>query len=128
MVISAFLAQVIGIYVLIMGVSVLTRRQFVMGMVSDLISNKPLIYVIAIIELLAGISLVVGHNIWVWSWPVIITIIGWLMVFEGAGFVLLPHKTMKRVVKVCNTKNMYYFWSILVIVMGVYLISVGFRV
>ena len=33
-----------------------------------------------------------NHNVWVWDWPVIITVIGWLMTVSGTFRILIPQQ------------------------------------
>jgi hypothetical protein len=37
-----------------------------------------------------ALVLVVGHNIWVWGWPLFLTLAGWLMTIKCAVYLLLP--------------------------------------
>ena len=40
----------------------------------------------------AGLAIVLTHNVWVWGWPVIVTILGWLMMLRGAVRILVPQQ------------------------------------
>ena len=37
-----------------------------------------------------GLVLIVGHNVWVWDWPVLLTIAGWGMTIKSALYLLIP--------------------------------------
>ena len=37
-----------------------------------------------------ALVLIVGHNIWVWDWPLFLTIAGWGMTIKCAVYLLLP--------------------------------------
>ena len=41
-------------------------------------------------NLLLGLMVALGHNVWVWGPPVIVTLAGWLMTLKGAMYLLLP--------------------------------------
>ena len=41
-------------------------------------------------NLLLGLIVVLGHNVWVWGLPVIVTLAGWLMALKGAMYLLFP--------------------------------------
>ena len=43
----------------------------------------------------AGLAIVLTHSVWVASWPVLITILGWLMTIGGAARIVCPHSTEK---------------------------------
>ena len=56
-----FLAKVFGSYLIIAGAVALFRRGSVMPAVSQLAANKPLILIIAMMELFAGLSIVIAY-------------------------------------------------------------------
>ncbi len=37
-----------------------------------------------------GLVLIVGHNVWVWGWPLLLTLAGWLMTIKCAVYLLVP--------------------------------------
>ena len=123
---SIFLSQVIGIYLVLIGLICVIRRKMMMAAIADMISNRGLIYLIAILELLAGIALVVSHNVWVWDTAVIITIVGWLMLIEALAYLVLPYRTVARIFRAFNRKSWYVGGGILSVVLGLYLAGVGF--
>lgn len=126
MVISIVLAKIFGIYLLVTSLAVLSRQKPMMQLVREFISNKPLVFVVASAELILGLLTIINHNIWVNDWRAIITIAGWLMVIEGALYILLPAKTTKEIVSVFNNKNFYLIGGLAAFVLGIYLTYVGF--
>ena len=38
-----------------------------------------------------GLLVVLGHNIWVWGLPVIVTLIGWAMIVKSLFYLFVPH-------------------------------------
>ena len=49
-----------------------------------------LIYLSGVLSLLAGLAIVIAHNRWSGGWPVIITVLGWLMVIGGVIRIVVP--------------------------------------
>src|SRR5262245_29127222 len=37
-----------------------------------------------------GLAIILGHNVWVWDLPVIVTLMGWLTTIKCATYLLLP--------------------------------------
>jgi hypothetical protein len=37
-----------------------------------------------------GLAIVLGHNLWVWDLPVIITVAGWMTTLKSAAYLVLP--------------------------------------
>jgi hypothetical protein len=38
-----------------------------------------------------GLVVVLGHNVWVWGIPVVVTSAGWVMILKSAAYLLFPH-------------------------------------
>lgn len=128
MVTSLFLAQLLGVYMLIVGLILLFRRETLMKAVGKMVSNPSVVYIIALLELAAGLALVLGHNVWVWGWPVIITLVGWLMTLEAVFYLVLPKKVLGKLLERFNRENIYVLTGLLLLVAGIYLTAVGFEV
>ena len=43
-----------------------------------------------------GLVVVLGHNVWVWGIPVVVTLAGWVMVLKSVVYLLLP-RALSRV-------------------------------
>jgi hypothetical protein len=37
-----------------------------------------------------GLLLIAGHNVWVWGWPVFLTLAGWMMTIKSGAYLLVP--------------------------------------
>ena len=123
---SIFLSQVIGIYLVLIGLICVIRRKMMMSAVAEMVKNRGLIYIVCILELLAGIGLVVSHNIWSWNATVIVTLVGWLMLIESVVYLVLPYKVVSKIFRMFNTPRWYVGGGVLSVVLGLYLAGVGF--
>ena len=45
--------------------------------------------------MLAGMALVLTHNVWTADWPLLITLLGWLGVIGGAVRIIVPQGTQE---------------------------------
>jgi uncharacterized membrane protein YhaH (DUF805 family) len=50
----------------------------------------PVVYLNGTILFVAGLALVRAHNVWIRSWPVLITLIGWVLLFGGLYRMVAP--------------------------------------
>src|SRR3954471_12069026 len=48
-------------------------------------------FVLALLGLPFGLVMILGHNIWVWDIPVIVTIAGWLTTIKSTIYLLFPN-------------------------------------
>ena len=47
-------------------------------------------FIIPMYTLPIALVLIVGHNVWVWDWPVFLTIAGWGMTIKSALYLVAP--------------------------------------
>lgn len=123
---SIFLAQLMGSYLVLVGLLVVLRRKFFLHAMKDFLQSRALRFVVPFIELTAGLALVLTHNIWVWGSEVIITIVGWMMIIESLAYLAIPEKKLVKVLSAMNTNGMYLVCGVLCIVLGLYLAGEGF--
>ena len=56
----------------------------------------PLVYLSGVLFFIAGLSIVRKHNIWVWGWQSLITIIGWLGLILGILRMFFPQMNITK--------------------------------
>ena len=83
MALSIFLAKVIGGYLVIFSLYMLFRQDMMRALIKDILSQRALLFFMALLTLIVGLLLVASHNIWVMAWPVIITVFAWLTLVGG---------------------------------------------
>jgi hypothetical protein len=123
---TVFLARVIGIVLAMTGAAILIRRQYFLAVFGAYVEQRLLRTTMSMIELLAGVALVVGHNHWSPLPAAIITLLGWMAVLEGTVYLLLPDGWVSKIITTFNTSACYVFAGSLAIVVGIYLAGYGF--
>jgi hypothetical protein len=53
------------------------------SILQDLMRSQALLYLAGFLGLLAGLALVLTHNVWVLDWQLIITLIGWVAIVRA---------------------------------------------
>ncbi|MEN8108252.1 MAG: hypothetical protein ABFS22_09620 [Pseudomonadota bacterium] len=43
-----------------------------------------------VLTLALGLAIVISHNVWIFGWPVVVTLFGWIMVIKSTLFLLFP--------------------------------------
>ena len=89
---SIFLAKLMGPIFVIIGVGLFLNRERYLAVVDEVIMSKTLLYVFGGMALTGGLAILLTHNVWVWDWPVVITIIAWLMVVRGSLRIIMPQQ------------------------------------
>lgn len=122
---SLFLAQMLGIYFLLLTVVALVRQKAVKSMLKDVGKEPLVIWTVASVEIASGIAIVIGHSVWS-GWPLVITLVGWAFIVEGLFYLLFPRKVISRAVQRMAKGGWYAFGILLGLIIGIYLAGYGF--
>jgi hypothetical protein len=87
---SAFLAQLIGPLLLVMGVGMAANADSYRTMAQEFLASRALIYIAGLLAFVPGLAIVLVHNVWAFDWRVIITLLGWLAVIGGIFRLVAP--------------------------------------
>ncbi len=120
------LLKIVGLYLLIMGLLVLLRRKAIMPAVSDLAKDRGLVLALALVELAAGICVVVLFPVVSLSATGLLSLIGYVMVIESIVYFAFPAKVVRKMVERFNKPNWYVWGGSISVVIGAYLSWVGF--
>ena len=124
---SLFLAKLIGPIFVIVGTGLLLNGDRYRVVVDEVMSSHTLLYIFGAIALTGGLAIVLTHNVWVWDWPVIITIVGWLMIVRGSLRIVFPQQVEDLARKmVARWSNILLISGLLVIALGAFLCWKGF--
>ncbi|MBP6860463.1 MAG: hypothetical protein KBC38_02805 [Candidatus Pacebacteria bacterium] len=123
---TLFLAQLFGLYFILIGLVVLLRRGSILPTIREIISNRALLFVVAVIELAAGLALTLSYPSIMLSVEGVLSLIGWMLIVEGVLYMLLPVKDVKKMVNSFNKPSWYLSGAVLSVLIGCYLAATGF--
>ena len=92
---TLFLATVIGWYLVIVSLYSLFQYEQLKANAAEIMGQRGLFFVLAIITLILGLLMVTSHNIWVMGWPVVITVFSWLVLISGVIRMFCPDTANK---------------------------------
>ncbi len=101
---SIFLARLLGPLFLIVGASVLLNPKTFRTLAGEVIRSVTLVYLFGFLDFAAGLAIVLTHNVWLLSWRVVITLVGWLLLIRGAMRILIPETIMSYAAKAIRNK------------------------
>ena len=125
---SIFIAQLLGLTYLVLGVGLLINRDFFNRMVSDFSRNEAFVFLGGLMALVIGIVLILIHNIWVGRWIVLITIIGWLAFLKGVWMIVFPDTVPRFMLFYEKNRNLATVHAVVALILGVILTYLGFFV
>lgn len=122
---TQFLAQVFGIYLAIMCIALVLRHGAIKAAGWQMVSQPPILLFSAIFTLMLGLALVLTHNVWVMDWPVLVTIICWMVFIKGLFLLFFPQKAELTMMVMMHKGAMCALWLIDAIYAGL-LLYIGF--
>jgi len=126
---TVFLSRLIGLYCIVIALSMMTRRQATVETVTALLQNPSMMLIVGIITLAAGLAMVLAHNIWSGSaLAVVVTLVGWITVIKSLFFLFMPPEMETRLfLQQLHYQQLFYLYTAISLVLGVYLTYGGFR-
>jgi len=121
-----FLAQLFGLYFIIVGAIVALRRKSFMPAITELSQNRPLLIVLAAVEIAAGLAVVLSYPAVTPNILGIISLVGWILLVEGVMYLALPLRTLQKFMRRFNTPIWYVYGGAFSVVLGVWLAGTGF--
>ena len=80
----------LAIFLIILGVSYLYQCKRWMQFLEQAIQHPHRVFPVALAMLAAGTFIATAYNDWSSTWPIFITVLGWLMALEGALILIVP--------------------------------------
>lgn len=102
-----------------------THKQAIVDIENTLVHNPAMLYLGGILTLVAGLAVVLGHNVWSGGvLPVVVTVSGWMMVVKGV-MLILPNLTL-GFWEGFRFEQLYYLYVSFTFVLGSYLTLAAF--
>jgi hypothetical protein len=119
--ISLVLAQIVGISLVVVGISMAANSKETAAVVEASAENKATLWMWGVIALVIGATMVVLNNIWTTGLPLIVTIIGWIALVKGV-FILFFPRAANALYRRCGKSGSMVLWGVVVLVIGLVLL------
>jgi uncharacterized protein YjeT (DUF2065 family) len=90
---SEIVSTIVSLMLLILGLSYLFQSEKWARLAKDALDHPHRYFPMALCILVMGLIIVMTHNIWTLSWPVAVTLFGWIMTIKGIFYLLFPQFT-----------------------------------
>jgi len=87
---SIYLAQIFGVFFLVMGVAAIFNPVYYSTASSGLLKDPVTAFTWGAMSLVLGFVIVHAHNIWKADWTVLVTLVGWGALLKGIVFLVFP--------------------------------------
>jgi hypothetical protein len=125
---TKFLGKLIGLFTVIVAVSIAMRKEALLETVSAIVQSAPLLMVLGFISLAVGLAIVLSHNVWKGGLlPVLVTLAGWVFLLRGVAVLALPHQDLAELLGAVHYGQFFYVYIVLAFIVGAYMTVAGFR-
>ena len=126
---TLFLSRLIGLYCILIALSMMTRRQAIVEAVTVLLQNPSMTLILGVITLAAGLAMVLAHNIWSGgALVVVVTLVGWITLIKSLFFLFLPPEIEAGLfLGQLHYQELFYLYTGVSLVLGIYLTYGGFK-
>jgi hypothetical protein len=120
---TTFLGRLIGLYCILVSLSMLIHKQATVDVVTALLHNAPLLFLLGVITVPVGLAMVLGHNVWSGgAEPLIVTLVGWATLIKGALFLFLsPGAESSLFLGELHYDQLLYLYAGISLLLGIYL-------
>ena len=124
-----FLSKLIGIYCILISLSMVAHRQGTVEAMTALVHDPALVFIAGVMALAAGLAMVLAHNIWTGgALTITVTIIGWLSLIKGVLLLFfLPGEASGVFLAGLHNEYLFDLYAAITLVLGIYLTYGGFR-
>jgi hypothetical protein len=126
---TQFLSRLLGLYCIIIAVAMLAHKDATLETITALVHDRPLIFIVGVITLFAGLAMVLVHNVWSGgAAAIVVTILGWVTLIKALLFLLLPPAAaIEFYLGTVHYAQHFYVYAAFSLALGVYLAYVGFK-
>ncbi len=125
---TIFLSRLVGLYALVFSISMIIHKAAMITTAAELAEAPPLLFIAGMFTLLAGLAMVLAHNVWSGgALPVVVTLIGWSLLIRGIVMVFISPSGAMSVYEAMGFPELYYVYAAIPLVLGSYLTYGGFK-
>jgi hypothetical protein len=124
---TVFLGKLIGLYCIIAALALIAQKQRTVETVNALIRSPALLLFVEVIGLVAGLAMIIGHNIWSGGvLPVLVTLLAWIIAIRGAVLLALPRDTVLKLFEAVRYEERFYIFMSGTLILGICLTVAAF--
>lgn len=116
--ITAFIAQFMGYFLVVLGGAMLLKRPTVDAAMRNAAKNRGTMFVVGLIEVAAGVLLILAHPAWDTLLDKAISALSWFLLLEGIFYLVAKERQIMKVLRFFHNESIYYSLSLAFVVVG----------
>jgi hypothetical protein len=125
---SLVLAKILGLYCLIVSISILLNYQRIPVLVHEFVESEGLKYIAGLISLILGIIVIIIHPIISYDWRLIITLFGWGAFLYGLVNLFIPELALQIIRLIGSYRKIFSIFAFAVFLFSLILLAEGFNI
>jgi hypothetical protein len=127
---TSFLAKLFGLYCILAALSLSLRGRAMVKVISNILHDPAMIFVLGAVTVLAGLATVLAHNVWTGgALRVMVTLVGWMTLMKGLLFWFLPaDEEANFFLGVMRYEQLFYVYVAFALMLGLWFTYRGFAV
>lgn len=125
---TRYLGRLIGLYCVFIALAMLSHKQASVMTMTALIHDAPVLFVVSLVVTVAGLAIILAHNIWSGgALSIVVTLVGWITLIKGMIFLLLPPETSVAYFEALRYGQLFYLYMSITLVLGICLTFASFQ-
>ena len=122
---DANIFQLLGLAYFGVGLGAVISPQYYLKVLKSYAESPAVVYLNGFVILAIGYLLVAYHNIWVFDWPLLITVVGWIALFKGLFMLVQPKLYVDLSKKLKQSVGFFRTQAILIAMLGILFLCLG---
>ena len=102
---AIWISKFLGPLILVLAIPMILTPASLQETTRRFLADSPLVLISGFLAMIAGLSIVNTHNVWVLDWTLIVTLFGWALVLGGASRIVAPRVVDKVGGKLMDRPN-----------------------
>lgn len=124
--VSIFLATLLGPLFVVVSLGLFLNAKYYERMISHFLKNPELYYFSGVLAFVGGVTMVYFHNLWVYDWRVVITLLAWLTLMKGVLRILCPETGLRAAKVFTEDRGVLNGGSSVLFLIGAFLMFMAF--
>ena len=116
-------AKILGIYLIVSGLFLLTKGKTVPHLLRDFFDHPAIVYLTGVILIFLSSMYLIQYNIWDGSWKTLMTLFAWIIMLKGLFYIFFPQMLDEAYVK--KFRGTFGVYGLIAIIVGLYLFFLG---
>ena len=115
--------KLLGTYLIVSGLFLLLRGKTIPHLLKDFFGHPAIVYLTGILLVFLSALLIITNNVWDGTWQTLITVLAWIILLKGLGYIFFPEALQKIVSrKLLGSLSLF---GLIAVIAGLYLFFLG---